>query len=260
MGRPRQAAATDGTVPVDNVKLLEQEQAKEQRHRERAGELVRLRQEKQGQLAEKNTAIRKSIDEVVGGLPESDSSDLVAKILNLKSADRSQLIEDVDKLGIALEAENRLATAARLKAKELEGLIEDEAKDAAAVEMHAAVLKWLEKYKTCDGQRLRLFEQAARCGFRDFAARMQRLGLKGGIVAGALCESYLSRPERRDELTVSGWRQAVRDLGKAYGVRCWARWSGCTGLRMSDAARELSIRGYGRPEQTRPAVTTTKKK
>lgn len=261
MGRSRQAAATDGTVPVDNLKLLEQEQAKEQRHRERAGELLRQKQEKQQQLQEKNQTIRKTIDEVVGGLPESDSSDLVAKILNLKNPDRAQLIEDVDKLGIALEAENRLATAARLKAKELEGLIEDEAKDAACVAMHEAVLAWLEKYKVCNGQRLRLFEQAAQCGFRDYAARMQRLGLKAGILVGVLCESYLSKPERRDELSVTAIAQAVMDLGKAYNLTLLSpgseRVHGHEDIQMQ---RENYFEGYGRPEQTRPAVTTTKKK
>lgn len=260
MGKARGTQAADSGPPPDKAKQLTEAQAEVAGHRERAAKLLEEKKALQAKLFDSDRKAEAGVKEVLDGFPQGETSELVAKVLELRDPGRTEKKEAIERLGLAVEMENRKATEAALRAKKIEAEIEAEAQDVEAAELHALVLKWLEQYKITNGLRLRLFETTARCSFRNFAERMQRLNLKAGIVVGVLCESYLSKPERRDELNVSAIATAIQDLGKAYGVTLLAqgdeRVHGAEDVPMH---RNNYFAGFGKAEQMRPVVTTKKK-
>jgi hypothetical protein len=258
MGRSKAQIAEDAGPPPDRSKDLAAAQAEEAGHRERAAKLLDEKKGLQTKLFESDRKAEAGVKEVLDGFPQGETSELVAKVLELRDPGRTEKKEAIERLGLAIEMENRKATECRLRAKKLEEEIEEVAKDVACRAMYDAVLAWIEKFKVIDGQRRRLFEQANQCGFRDFAKRMQAQGLKGATVIGSLCESYL-KPERIDEMSTSALATAVEDLSKAYGVTMLGEIGRPHGDLDVPMHRENYFAGYGTPSQMMPKVDNKRK-
>jgi len=206
----------DDKKPTDKQAELSKLQAEEAEHRERAGKLLEEKKGLQAKLFEADRKSEQDVKSVLDGFPAGPTSELVAKVLELRDPGRTEKKEAIERLGLAVDMENKKATECRMKGKAVEAEILEVERDEQAVEIHVGVLKFIELFKQVNGQRLKLFSLCGGADFRDFAARMQRLNLKGGLVVGALAESYLCKPERQDECTVNRLAEALVDLGKCY--------------------------------------------
>lgn len=206
----------DEKKPTDKQAELSKFQVDEAEHRDRAGKLLEEKKALQAQMIEADRKSEADVKAVLADFPAGETSALVERVLKLRDPDRTKKREDIERLGLAIELENKKATECRMKAKAVEAEILEVERDEQAVEIHVGVLKFIELFKQVNGQRFKLFSLCGAVDFKDFAARMQRLNLKGGLVVGALAESYLCKPERQEECTVNRLAEALVDLGKCY--------------------------------------------
>lgn len=206
----------DEKKPTDRQAELAKLQVEEGEHRERAGTLLAQKKSIQAAMVEADRKSEADVKAVLADFPAGETSALVEKVLSLRDPDRTKKREDIERLSLAIELENKRAMECRMKVKAVEAEIIEAERDERAVELHAAVLKFIEGFKVANGLRFKLFELACGADFKDFAERMTRQNLKGGLVVGALAESYLSKFERQEECTINRLAEALVDLGKCY--------------------------------------------
>ena len=192
----------DDKKPTDRQAELSKLQAEEAEHRDRAGKLLEEKKALQGQMVEADRKSEADVKAVLADFPAGETSALVEKVLKLRDPDRTKKREDIERLALAIELENKKATECRMKAKAIEAEILEVERDEQAIEIHAAVLKFIEIFKQANGQRLKLFDVGCRADFKDFAesmtaAEFERRPCGRGVVRKAIYRSLSGKKNAR---------------------------------------------------------------
>ena len=204
---------------LDHLKELQAQQSAAEEslrgHREREEALRKELDTKESELRMLDVELSERIETLIANIPPGDSSRLLGELEQFKQSGRADLNQAVTALGVALRAEAAQVRKAEAEVKKAAALIEQEHFDQAARDLHGELSDFVEKFKVLNGKRLRLFELARTCGFKDFVPRFQRLGLRYGISYGVLCDSHLAT-RNPDTMNVFQIAEQLESIGRAY--------------------------------------------
>jgi hypothetical protein len=206
----------------DRLKELETQRGVAQEalesHQEREGMVRAELEAKEANLRELDVELSERVEALLKNIPPGDSARLIGELEQFRQSGRFELTEGITVLQTALKAEAREVWKAEGQLKEIGRLIQQEVDDRTAREVHACALEFVERFKVCNGARMRLFDMTLQAPFSDWPERFQRLGLKWPTSLGVLLQSHISK-RNPDGLDVAEIARRLESISQAYGEK-----------------------------------------
>jgi len=190
---------------------------KRQKHLENAqvfqNQLADLKQSK----AKGDEVLNNQVNQVLDSLPDTSAKGMIDKVLQMKTGKSAQLVENIEKISLAAQNEQRKAGIAELELRKITNDLKElglnENAQAAADEIN----KFLEKYKVLQNYFENEFKPVinqANMTDPKWHSRLEKLGIP---VSFAVIGGTFLKPEKLGSVTVESLIERIQNLGTSYG-------------------------------------------